>query len=201
MQRTDTQSNLKYFVVWAILGAVAYVLMHFMQIPLLTPFTKFDASDALVALSTFIFGPVSGIMIALVRTLVSLALSPNIFSLIGQVAAFLATVAYVLPAYYLIKSDLVQNKRPGTGKLIVGLVLGALALTAVMTLANGFVLTPMYIKAGGFSLDVYNGSMMKYLLSAIVPFNLIKGLLNGILVAVLSSAALKPIRSFVQSRF
>ena len=197
MQRKENVSSysLSYWISWAMIGALAFLIMK-LEVPIIPGFDylKMDFSDALVALSTLVFGPVGGIMIALFKGVLSLAISGfNLLSLVGQVAAFLACLAYILPFYYISK-----NHNEKVGYQILGLVVGTLCLTIVMSLANYFVLTPLYIKFAGFKLGA---NMLAYIVSAIVPFNIVKGCINGVIVVLLAKTVLPPFKSFVRRHF
>ncbi len=109
----------------------------------------------------------------------------------------------------------------GRVKPICGLVIGIIAMAAVMSLANAFVLTPIYAVTAvpnlpainsysallSFTEKVYLGqllhlpSMSTYIFSIIMPFNLLKGLINAVAVYLLFEATLKTIKPFVRKRF
>ncbi len=197
MQRKTSLSHVRlaYWLAWAMIGALAFLIMKF-EVPIIPGFDylKMDFSDSLVALSTLVFGPLGGTMIALFKSLLSLFISGfNPISMVGQLAAFLASLAYILPFYYISKKheDKVRYQ-------VLGLVVGTIALTIVMSLANYFVLTPMYISLMGFKL---NSSLLTYIVSAIVPFNLIKGLINSIVVLILAETLLPVLEKFVKRNF
>lgn len=197
MQRKNSVSSysLAYWLCWAMIGALAFLIMKF-EIPIIPGFDylKMDFSDALVALSTLVFGPVGGIMIAFFKSVLSLIISGfNLMSLVGQIAAFLASLAYILPFYFISKKH--QNK---AGFEILGLIVGTICLTIVMTVANYFVLTPLYIEFAGFKLS---GNLLTYIVSAIIPFNLIKGCINGIVVFALGKTVLPVFQKFVAKNF
>ncbi len=194
MQRKTSLSHVRlaYWLAWAMIGALAFLIMK-IEVPIIPGFDylKMDFSDSLVALSALVFGPLGGTMIALFKSLLSLFISGfNPISMIGQLAAFLA---YILPFYFISKKheDKVQYQ-------ILGLAVGTFALTVVMSLANYFVLTPMYISLMGFKL---NSSLLTYIVSAIVPFNLIKGIINSIVVLLLAKTLLPVLEKFVRRNF
>ena len=197
MQRKTSLSHVRlaYWLAWAMIGALAFLIMK-IEVPIIPGFDylKMDFSDSLVALSTLVFGPLGGTMIALFKSLLSLFISGfNPISMIGQLAAFLARLAYILPFYFISKKHEDKVKYQ-----VFGLIVGTLALTVVMSLANYFVLTPMYISLMGFKL---NSSLLTYVVSAIIPFNLIKGLINSIVVLILAKTLLPVLEKFVRRNF
>ena len=102
-----------------------------------------------------------------------------------------------------------------------GLIIGILAMTCVMSLTNAFILTPVYavtavpnlpaINSYGalyhFTEKVYLGqllhlpSMRAYIFTIIVPFNLLKGVINSVVVYLLFEGTIKTIKPFVRKRF
>ena len=59
----------------------------------------------------------------------------------------------------------------------MGLVSGILALTIFMSIANYFVITPIYLQLWCDHTTILGTSLASYVAIGIVPFNLIKGLL------------------------
>ncbi|STX21037.1 integral membrane protein [Lactobacillus gasseri] len=187
--------RLAYWLAWAMIGALAFLIME-IEVPIIPGFDylKMDFSDSLVALSTLVFGPLGGTMIALFKSLLSLFISGfNPISMIGQLAAFLASLAYILPFYFISKKHEDKAKYQ-----IFGLIVGTLALTVVNVISKLFRLTPMYISLMGFKL---NSSLLTYVVSAIIPFNLIKGLINSIVVLILAKTLLPVLEKFVKRNF
>lgn len=218
-------SNLANICAYALIGAIAFVVMK-IEFPIMpgVGFLKFDFSDVVITVGTFLFGAGPGIFIAFIRVLISLVFSGfSLPSLVGQIAAFLATLSFALPFYYISKGITKNNRKTVKGRLmpILGLLIGIIAMTAVMSLANAFVLTPVYaitsiahIPTIGSYADLYNftvktylgqllhlPSMNAYIFGIIVPFNLLKGLINAVVVYILFESVLKSIKPFVEKRF
>lgn len=218
-------SNLANICAYALIGAIAFVIMK-IEIPIMpgVGFLKFDFSDVIITVGTFLFGAGPGIFIAFIRALISLIFSGfSLPSIVGQIAAFLATLSFALPFYYVSKGITKSNRKTIKGRLmpILGLLIGIVAMTAVMSLANAFVLTPVYaltsianVPTIGSYTDLYNftvktylgqllhlPSMNAYIFGIIVPFNLLKGLINAVVVYILFESVLKSIKPFVEKRF
>lgn len=187
--------KLRYWVAWAVIAAIAFLIMKF-EFPVIPviPYLKMDFSDVIVAMSTFIFGPLGGTMVALFKSLINYLISgANILSLIGDTAAFLASIAFALPMYYLAKKHTDKNSYK-----ILGIVVGILSMTIVMSVMNAFILTPMYIKFANFTLP---HGMLSYIFTAIVPFNLAKGVVNGVIVFALWKSVIPQLRKYVARHF
>lgn len=226
MDRTRTGFNdLTKTIAYALIGCIAFVVMQF-SFPIIpgVSFLKFDFSDVIITIGMFIFGAVPGIIIALIRMVLSLIFSGFALpSLIGEIAAFLATMSFSLPFYFLSRKVTQENRNTKAGRLkpILGLLIGILAMTCVLALANAFILTPVYAVTAvpnlphisnyaalyNFTEKVYLGqllhlpSMSTYIFSIVVPFNLVKGAINSVAIYLLFEATIKTIKPFVRKRF
>ncbi len=224
MDRTRSTS-LTNTIAYALLGAIAFVVMKF-EFPIMPGigFLKFDFSDVIITIGMFLFGVGPGIFIAFIRALLSLVFSGFALpSLVGQTAAFLASLSFALPFYLISRKINKDNRNTLKGHLmpVLGLVVGILAMTLVLALTNAFILTPVYavtsipnvpaISSYGallhFTIKNYLGqllhlpSMSAYIFGIIVPFNLLKGAINSVVVYILFESVLKTIKPFVRKRF
>ncbi|MFX4031490.1 ECF transporter S component [Enterococcus faecalis] len=159
----------------AMLAAIGTVL-QFVAFPIMPAFIflKIDFSDIPILFGMFLYGPLAGVITAFVRSLLHLfltGLAPQ--NMVGDFASFLASSIFTLPIFYFFgKKKNIRTNR------IVGLVSGILALTIFMSIANYFVITPIYLQLYGVTTQQFLGtSLASYVAIGIVPFNLIKGLL------------------------
>lgn len=159
----------------AMLAAIGTVL-QFVAFPIMPAFSflKIDFSDIPILLGMFLYGPLAGVITAFVRSLLHLfltGLAPQ--NMVGDFASFLASSIFTLPIFYFFgKKKNIRTNR------IVGLVSGILALPIFMSIANYFVITPIYLQLYGVTTQQFLGtSLASYVAIGIVPFNLIKGLL------------------------
>lgn len=218
-------TGLANIIAYALIGCIAFVVMKFeFSIIPGVGFLKFDFSDVIITIGMFIFRAVPGIIIALIRMILSLIFAGFALpSVVGEVAAFLASISFALPFYFFSKNITVENRKTKMGiiKPIFGLIIGIIAMTCVMSLTNAFILTPLYaitsvpnlpaINSYGalyhFTEKVYLGqllhlpSMQAYIFTIIVPFNLLKGVINSLVVYLLFEATIKTIKPFVRKRF
>ncbi len=167
-------------VVIGILAALAWIISQF-SFPLLpwAPFLKIDFSDIPVVLGMYIFGPLSGIAIAAVRSLLSYVMTGGEAGFpIGDTAAFIATLSYTLPVYYTIR-----NRAANMKTVLMASSVGTVSLTTVLALLNWLVIAPLYIYVMGFSV----GPMREYLTISVIPFNLLKGAFVSIIFFALYS--------------
>ncbi|MDN6639776.1 MAG: ECF transporter S component [Tetragenococcus sp.] len=165
-------SNSRKMVAVAMFAAMGLVLQY-IAFPVMPAFgfLKIDFSDVPVILSMFLFGPASGILTAFLRSflhMLTTGLAPQ--NIVGDVASFLATIFYCLPIYYFF------NKGANLRNKIVGTFLGVLSMTLFMSIANYFVITPLYLRFFQLSVTEMLGMpLANYVVLGILPFNLIKG--------------------------
>lgn len=221
-----TAKSVSNWLAYAMIGAIAFVVMKF-EFPIMpgVSFLKMDFSDVVVVITTFIFGVGGGVAVAAIKCLLSLIFTGFALpSLVGELAAFLASMAFALPFYFLAGSVKEEDRKSLKSYLLpaLGLLLGVLSLTLVMALTNQFLLTPVYAytsvpQAAGmhmsyaqlltFTEQTYLGkmlhipSMSSYIMGIIVPFNLIKGAINSVVVYILFESVLKTIKPFVIKHF
>ncbi len=177
------QNKTKKMVGISLFGALAFVLM-FIAFPVIPAFSylKIDFSDLPILLSFFLYGPAGGIISALIRSILHyLQTGGDMGYPIGDAASFLATLSYTLPVYYLL-----QKAKTKAG-VILSLLAGTIVLTVVLSVANWYVFTPLYMNLLNFQM----GPIKELVLAGILPFNIIKGLVISAVI-LLVMPKLKP---------
>ena len=187
------------FTLLAILGALGVVLMSYIQFPYpFAPFLIVEISDFVIILTFLLFGLKEAIIVTLVKTFGDLLYRGPVGPYgVGQITAFIASMTYCFGMWLM--KFLINKKNFGLKLLGYGSIV--LIVTTVMTIANYFLLTPIFL--GQFSfLDMTNDSLAgmtginSYLLSIIilyVPFNLMKGTM---VVAVAATAGMTILKLF-----
>ena len=172
------------------LGAVSVVLMMF-EIPLwfAPPFYKIDLSEIPVLIGTFAMGPTAGIFIELIKIVLHLLFKGTSTAGVGDFANFLIGCSMIVPAGIIYK---VKKTRGGA---VVGMITGTLFMAFVGCFLNAFVLLPAYGKAFGMSVDALIAmgtavnpsinSLFTFVVLAVAPFNLLKGLIVGVITFLL----------------
>lgn len=223
MKRKNS-SNLANIIAYALIGTISFILME-IAFPLpVASFLKFDFSDVIIAIGTFLFSAGPGIFIAFIRMIIDLIYKGFALpSVIGQLAALLASMSFSLPFYYVTKGISADEKNASKRHLrpIFGILIGIVAMTVVLATLNALILTPIYAVSTvpnlpaihgytgllGFTEKVYLGqllhipSMSAYIFGIIVPFNLLKGAINGVVVYLLFEAVLRNLKPFVRKYF
>ena len=169
--RTDVVALVQMGMLAAI-AVVLVMLIHFPIIPAVS-FIEYDMADVPVLIGTLLYGPIPGLLILLVASLVQ-AFILGINGWVGFVMHFVASGAMVLLV------GILYDRKPSLTGMTVGMALGSLARTLVMIPLN-LILT---VHAFGGPHDV----VMSLMLPGIIPMNLIIAVTNCILAGLLFKA-------------
>lgn len=169
----------KKLVMAALLGALAAILMVLdFNVPLAPGFIKFDFSDFPVLIGGFVFGPVTGVVIAFLKIVLNLLFKPTSTMFVGEASNFILSVCYMGVAclYY-------RNHRTKKGAA-VGMLLATVATSVLAIFSNILVMFPMYAKLFGMSMQQIVGmvsavnpfvkDITTMVIASLVPFNLFK---------------------------
>lgn len=171
----------------ACLAALAFILMLF-EFPIIpvASYLKIDFSDVPVLLGGYIYGPVGGIMIAVLKCLIHAMVNGfSVGELIGVTSDFISSLALLLPFSLIWKKEGHWSFKK---QLLVGILTATLILTIVMSLLNLWVLTPLYMAVWNWKSTMPVAELVAI---GVLPFNLIKGLLVTAVFAIIA-LRLKP---------
>ncbi len=159
----------------ACLAAISYVLMYFSFVIIpIVPFMKLDFSDIPILLGLFLLGPWAGLEIAAIRSVIYFVLTGvSLPHMIGVGLSFVATLVFCYPLYFLLRDRALTLKNA-----VLAVSVATVSLTAVLSLTNYLVTIPLYMNLLGMKLGMPLSSMVLF---GVVPFNLIKGAVLGIL--------------------
>ena len=130
-----------------ILSALGFVLMAFVQFPYLpAPWLKIEISEIVTILAYALYGLPGGLTVAVVKTLLNLAVHGPVGLGIGDLTAFITSCMFILGLF--ITSRLKLFKR-GIVFRIIAYVIIALLVTIIMTELNAIVITPSYLTVFG----------------------------------------------------
>ena len=161
--------SVKEMVLIAMLAAIAYVIMTLIRIPVVL-FLKYEPKDVIITIGGFLLGPMAAFITSFVVSLVEMVTVSDTGP-IGALMNLLSTCSFACTA------ALFYKKRHTLSGAILGLLLGAVVMVGAMILWN-WLITPIYM---GVERSVVEGM----LLTAFLPFNLLKAGLNTALVLVL----------------
>jgi riboflavin transporter FmnP len=161
-------SKTKKITTIAMLASLSYIAVAFGRIPLVL-FLKYDPKDIVITLGGLIWGPFTAFIVSVIVSFVEMfTLSDTgIFGFIMNIistCSFACTSAYIYKRYF--------KKSP-----LIGLFAGYISMVLVMILWN-YLISPIYM---GYTRE----AVAKLILPAFLPFNLIKGGLNTVIVILI----------------
>lgn len=170
----------RQLVTMALLCAIG-VLLSFIEFPLIPGVTwlKYDASAMPAMVCGFAFGAGGGLAVGIAGAIIHGILMAD-FS--GAVMNILVVIGFVVPA------AIIYRKGRTFPRAIVGLVASVIC-AVIMAIIGNLVITPAYL---GVPLD----AVVAMILPILVPFNLLKGIIN----AVLTLAVYKSISNLITPR-
>ena len=169
--------KLKTIVYVGILSAVATVLMifpHFPIFPAPADFLDVDFSDVPALLASVTINPVAGVIVVLIKNLFHL-LQTKTFA-VGELSNLILGSVYALSvgvlARYTFKKTLMKKK------LLFVLPIAVIAVTVSAALSNFFIVLPFYANFMPALAEVFG--KFEFILTWIVPFNIIKASLQAV---------------------
>ena len=159
-ERKRNSIYIKKLTALAVFAALAYVV-HFIHIPV--SFLNLDFKDVIMTVAGMYFGPVSGVVVAILVPLLEFPTSET--GVYGLIMNLISSITFVGVA-----SLIYKFKRTLTGA-IVALVAAAMSMTAVMMVANLFI-TPFYM-------GVSREAVVNLIPTMLLPFNAVKSILNA----------------------
>lgn len=183
----------------AICSAIAAVL-HILDFPLpfLAPgFYKLDFSELPVMLCGFYLGPSAAVACEGVKILLKLLLKGTSTAFVGDFANFAVGCSLVLPAV------IVYHTKKTRASALWGLAVGTGFLTVFGSMFNAVYLLPKFSQLYGMPLDTIIGmgtkinggihSVSTFVLLAVAPLNLIKGISVSVLTLLLYKKVARPL--------
>jgi len=171
--RKKQSSNLLRLVILAILGTISLVLFFLnFPLPFLPAYLKIDFSDVPALMASLIFSPMAGVIVVGIKNILYLALS-GAGDPIGVAANFLAGTMFVVPV------AMIYHKFKGVKSVVSGLVTGTIVMAVGMSVLNYFIVLPAYALFMGWDMS----EQVKWIsvIAGVLPFNIIKGIVVGLL--------------------
>lgn len=202
MENKKKKMSTKMIAQIGMLGAIAVVLMLFeVPLPFAPPFYKIDLSEVPVLIGAFAMGPVAGALIELVKILLNFLINGTDTAGVGEIANFVIGVSMCIPA------AIVYKKMHSKTGAIVGAIVGTIVMTILGCFINAYVMLPTYAAAFEMPIDalVAKGTavnanitdLFTFVVFAVAPFNLIKGIVVSIIVFLIYKK-IKPILKIAQ---
>ena len=196
---TRRTTKTKRICVIAVCSAIAAVL-HMLDFPLLflaPEFYKLDFSELPVMLCGFYMGPSAAVACEAVKILLKLLLKGTSTAFVGDFANFAVGCSLVLPAV------IVYHTKMTRAGALWGLLVGTVVLTVFGSAFNAIYLLPKFSQLFGLPLDtiismggkINSGitSLQTFVLFAVAPLNLIKGVMVSVLTLLLYKKVARPL--------
>ena len=193
MSRRTAAARTRLLAGAGMLTAAAVVLQYLeFPIPLMPPFIKLDFSDLPALLGAFAYGPLTGVIIELLKNLIHCAVSQS--ATVGELSNF------ILGAVFVFTAGLIYKKNKNKTAALIGGLLGAAAMGIVSVPSNHFVVYPFYynfmpeenVLAAYQKILPSMKSVFQSLLVFNLPFTVVKGLIS-VAVCMLIFKPLSPI--------
>jgi riboflavin transporter len=174
--------KVKQMVMMAMLASVSIVLMYLVRFPIFpaAPFLEYDMADVPILIGTFLFGPLNGLILTVVVSVIQGFTVSAGSGWIGVVMHIVATGTFVLVA-----GTIYRIKRDRLGA-VIALICGSLAMTLMMIPLNLF-FTVIFL---GAPRDL----VVSMLVPIIIPFNIIKAGTNSVITFSVYKAVARVLR-------
>lgn len=169
------------------LGAIATVLMLFeIPLPFAPSFYEIDFSEVPVLIGCFSMGPLAGALIELVKIILNFVINGTATAGVGEIANYIIGTSLCVPA------GIIYKKSKTKKSAVLGLAVGTVFMTVLGCFVNAYVLLPTYAAAFkmpidalvemGTAINANITNIFTFVMFAVAPFNLLKGVLDSIIV-------------------
>lgn len=156
------------------------------EIPFIPGFYMLDLSEIAGMMTAFLLGPLAGVLVEFIKTILHILLHGTHSVFVGDFAAFVMGSVYVLPA------SLIYLRNKSKRSALQGLVVGSLVLVVFGAFFNAFYLLPKFADLYGMPIEGLIASaaeanksitsIWSLIAFATIPFNLLKGVVVSALV-------------------
>lgn len=156
---SNISEKTNYIVKMGLFSVISLILRIF-DFPILPafPFLKMDASDLPALIVTFIFGPLSGVIIEMIKNVMILFVKGTQSGGVGEVANFIVGAVFVGTA------GIIYKRKRNLKYAIISLIIASIFMIIMAIFVNIYILLPLY----------HMPFSMKYIVYGVIPFNLIK---------------------------
>lgn len=190
MNQSSSTRRLEKLIAIAILGAVGFIIFMFdFPLPGFQPFLKVDFSDIPALLAALTYGPLAGVGVEAIKNIAHYVQTGSEAGFpIGELTNFLAGSVLVCI------TAVIHRKNPTLKGLVYGLLLGTLFMVLFMALANYFVIYPVYALLMGWPIST--AIKFNFAVFAIIPFNIVKGMI----IIILMLPIYQKLKGFIMSK-
>lgn len=190
VEKGQSKIGVRTIVQIGMLAAISIILMMFdIPLPFAPSFYKIDFSEVPVLVGCFVMNPLAGAAIEFVKVLLNIVIEGTSTAGIGELANFVIGCSLCVPAGIIYKK---HHTRTGA---MIGMAVGTIIMTILGCVINAFILLPTYAVAFGMPMEVlvemgtavnpHITSLTTFVLFAVAPFNLLKGVLVSLIVLII----------------
>ncbi len=177
MKQTKVTTKMLCFV--GLFGALSTVLMLF-KIPLFfaPAFMKLDVAELPAIIGSFMFGPVAGVCIVIVKLALNLLINGTDSMYVGELSNLFLSCTYVLSA------SLLYQRYKTKRQAAISLVTAVLATSVIAVFSNSLFIFPAYAVVYGLEMESlvamasavnpFVKDTFTMMLWSVLPFNLVK---------------------------
>ncbi len=188
MSKKRGNLSVRSMVSVALCSAVSFVLfMLDFNLPIVPSFIKMDFSDLPALICAFTFGPITGVLVELIKNLLHLFFTSTMG--VGELSNFILGCALVVPA------GLIYKRHRTLKTAVIGMLIGTVCFAALGIFSNYCIMFPFYVRVMGFPMDAIVAmgtqispildSELKLILLSVTPYNIVKGLVICLLTFLL----------------
>lgn len=190
---SNTRTKTRTIAMTGMLSAIAFILMYLQfNVPLMPSFIAMDLSELPALIGAFAMGPVSGVVICLVKNLLHLMRTST--GGVGELSNF------ILGAIFVFTAGIIYKKKKTKAGAMIGSLIGAVAMSAFSVVSNYFLVYPVYTNFMPMEAiiaayqAIYPGvdSLLDCLIVFNVPFTFIKAMIS-VIITMLVYKRLSPI--------
>ena len=190
---SNTKSNARAIAMTGMLSAIAFILMYLQfNVPLMPSFIAMDLSELPALIGSFALGPVSGVVICLVKNLLHLMRTST--AVVVELSNFILGAAFVFTA------GIIYKKKKTKQGAMMGSLTGAVVMAVFSVFSNYFLVYPVYtnfmpmeaIISAYQAINPHVDSLLDCLIVFNMPFTFIKGMIS-VIITLLIYKRLSPI--------
>ncbi len=175
-------NTVKFIAVTGIFGALAtilYVVVPDFGLGFTPPWLKVHLDEIPIFLVGYMYGPLSAIIVTLIKTLVKLPMTST--ACVGEIGDFFFTLVFVLPAI------IIYEKRRKISSVFIGMGVSSTLQVIFAMIMNIYVMIPFYSTLYNLPLEALEGMCSKiipavsgenwvymYAVCMVLPMNVIK---------------------------
>ena len=199
MKNTKVKFTTQMLCFIGLFGALSTVLMLFkIPLPFAPAFMKLDVAELPAIIGSFMFGPLAGFSIVVVKLALNLLINGTDSMYVGELSNLLLSSIYVLTA------SLLYKRKKTKKRAAISLAVGVVSTSMIALISNTFFIFPAYAVVYGLGMDKIVGmasavnplvhDTFTMMIFSALPFNLIK---YGV-VSVITFLVYKKLHLFIQ---